>query len=72
MGGGMWAIRQNHKDGLEGVTLHNSLEEFSNKKVLGWDFEAGDTITILRLDKSLIFMKNRDEEFELPLDLEEE
>ena len=45
-GGGMYAIRQSSHPGYSAVCLHNSLDDFSNKETVGWDFKEGDKLKI--------------------------
>lgn len=65
IGNRMWAIRQSPKVGANAVSLHNSLEEYSNVDKVPFDFDVGDIITIRYFESknSITFIKNDKETF---------
>ena len=69
MGKSMIAIRQHEKEGKPAKTLHDCLQEYSNKDKVGWDFGVGDTITIRIefVEKNIIFERNKEKKFMMPL-----
>lgn len=69
-GNGMYAIRQHRLEGQSAISLHNSLDSFSNKQNVGWDFAVGDklTITLMFEEKKIVFSSSKERRFEMPLD----
>lgn len=46
-GNKMYSIRQNHDyNKKRAVTLHNSMDQYSNKEIVPWDIKLNDTITL--------------------------
>lgn len=60
MGNKMYAIRQSGNPGKNGICLHNSVDIYSNKDKVPFDFGVGDIITIRFIESknSIIFIKN--------------
>lgn len=68
----MYAIRQSKKEKTNAISLHNSLQKYSNKGIVPWDFQFGDIIGMeyRQNNNSLYFTKNCQDGFEMPLDRE--
>ena len=45
-GQGMYGIRQSSREGHSAICLHNTMLEYSNKEIVGWDFKVGDKLVL--------------------------